>query len=288
MIKRKKLLCRIIVFGAAAAAALFAAALILKPDWRYIALEQLVSVGTTAELCEARQDMFTIENVRTEDLAESGFAPDQSLMLINKEHPLADDFSADVTEYSSGVIINSCAADAFKDLSNAVNEKTSQPLWVMSSYRTAQEQEEILSAQGSDTAMPAECSEHRTGLALDVYTDGFAGEGFLKSTAGQFVNSSCWEYGFIIRYPFMSKKETGIDYEPWHIRYTGLPHSEIIAKSGKTFEEYIESLEYGVFYTYGDYVITRQRGDVLHIPKGESTNVSSDNTGGFIITTKFK
>lgn len=288
MIKRKKLLCRIIVFGAALAAAAFAAAMILKPDWRYIAVEQLVSLSKTAELTEASQDMFTIESVRADELAENGYSPDQSLMLINKNEPLADDFSADVTELRNGVMINSCAAEDYNKLSAAVKEKTSQPLWIMSSYRTAQEQEEILSSQGSDTAMPSECSEHRTGLALDVYTDGYAGEGFLKSEAGQFVNSNCWEYGFIIRYPFMSKKETGIDFEPWHIRYTGLPHSEIISKSGKTFEEYIESLEYGIFYTYGDYVITHQRGDILRIPQGESTTISYDNMDGYIITTKLK
>ena len=127
-------------------------------------------------------------------------------------------------------------------------------------------------------------SEHH-GLVLDVYVNGYAGSGFLKSEAGQYVNKNSWKYGFIIRYPLFKKHITGIRFEPWHIRYVGLPHSEIIYKEGLTLEEYISSLEVGNYYKYKNYYISRQEGDNLLIPYNlKEIVVSPDNTGCYIIT----
>ena len=67
----------------------------------------------------------------------------------------------------------------------------------------------------------------------------------------------------------------------------GLPHSEIIGKSKISLEEYIDFFEVGKFYTYENYVITRQNTKNIFIPKDfESAVVSEDNTGSEIITFK--
>lgn len=84
----------------------------------------------------------------------------------------------------------------------------------------------------------------------------------------------------------MKKDVTGIEYEPWHIRYVGLPHSEIISREYETLEEYFDSLECGKFYRYGGYIISRQKGELVRVPEGSETTVSSDNCGGWIITVK--
>ena len=45
---------------------------------------------------------------------------------------------------------------------------------------------------------------------------------------------------------------TGIGQEPWHFRYVGVPHAEIMTEKGMVLEEYIEFLrgyEYGKIHT---------------------------------------
>ena len=113
----------------------------------------------------------------------------------------------------------------------------------------------------------------------------FPGKSFLKSPGGQFVNANSWQYGFIIRYPIDKKLITGIPFEPWHIRYVGKPHAEIIYKENLTLEEYIESLDIDKFYKFNDYVISRQKTDILTFPRDLiDIVVSADNKGNFIIT----
>ncbi len=285
--KRKKLFCRalllLVLLAAVTAAVLFA----LRPDLRFIVKHEFGRLSESAELIRVSEKNLNLESMYIDELEQNGCILNQSLMLVNSDNLLPEGFSADTQEYkSSGAVINRCALNAFEKLSEAVRDETGQNLYIMSSFRTAAEQEDILAQEGSDTAMAAGSSEHQTGLALDVYTDGFAGMGFLKSDAGQFVNSECGEYGFIIRYPLFKKKVTGIEYEPWHIRYVGLPHSEIISLEHETFEEYVEGLEIGKFYEYGGYIISRQQGELIRVPDGSEKTVSGDNCGGWIITVK--
>lgn len=286
MFKRKKLFCRaalILLMLVVAAAVVLA----LRSDFRFIVKQQLSRLTERAKLSEVEEDTLDLESISISDLEQRGCIVNQSLMLVNTDNTLPGNFSAEIYEYKdSGAEFNRCAHKSFESLSQAVKDETGENLYIMSSYRTAEEQDDILSEKGSDTAMAAGSSEHQTGLALDVYTDGYAGMGFLKSAAGQFVNSNCGEYGFIIRYPLFEKSVTQIDYEPWHIRYVGLPHSEIISLEHETLEEYIESLEIGKFYEYDGYIISRQQGESLKIPQGSEKIVSMDNCGGWIITVK--
>lgn len=78
---------------------------------------------------------------------------------------------------------------------------------------------------------------------------------------------------------------TGINFEPWHIRFVGFPHAEIMYQNNLSLEEYFDSLEDGKFYSYGDYVFSRQSGEDLEIPSDcGSVVISSDNAGGYVIT----
>jgi predicted TIM-barrel fold metal-dependent hydrolase len=42
----------------------------------------------------------------------------------------------------------------------------------------------------------------------------------------------CQEYGFIIRYPADKEDVTEINYEPWHLRYVGIPAATYIMENG--------------------------------------------------------
>ena len=93
------------------------------------------------------------------------------------------------------------------------------------------------------------------------------------------------DYGFIVRYPSYGEKQTGIPYEPWHLRYVGLPHSQIIMDEYLTLEEYIDLLKLGSFYQYGSYLISHQNGRVIDAPSGwKHVTVSEDNLGGYLFT----
>lgn len=210
---------------------------------------------------------------------------DESLMLINSSYRLADGYSPDVSEYNdSGVIMNNAIKDAYKALADDIKVLYGNRLYVMSAYRTPEEQEEAIKTEGDKAAGVGE-SEHQAGLALDVYISQYAGGGFIDSDVGKYVNSHCDRYGFIIRYPYWGSKVTGFAYEPWHIRYVGYPHAGIIMSNMITLEEYIEMLEPGVFYSFGDYIISRQKSDDLRVPSEyESLVISPDNTGYLILT----
>lgn len=220
--------------------------------------------------------------------ADSRVKFDQSAMLINADYPLEDDFVPSISEYKdTGVEMNECLLEAYGKLSLAVAEKTGSKLLVSSAYRTQEEQQELYEDDPSGANAPG-ASEHQSGLGIDVYVKYYAGFGFIKTDAGQFVNSKCWEYGFIIRYPSYGKAKTGMKYEPWHIRYVGEPHAEIIYNNHLTFEEYIDSLEDGAWYEVGSYLISRQRTDengMLSLPDSfEGAVISPDNTGSYVIT----
>lgn len=227
---------------------------------------------------------FTLDELNANEKVQF----DQSMMLINTEFTLESDFVPAVSQYKdTEVQMNDCMHEAYDQLSAAVTKDTGKKLLVISDYRTQEEQEDKYEDDASTATKPG-ASEHQSGLALDVCVQYHAGYGFIKTDAGQFVNSNSWKYGFIIRYPSYGKNETGIKYEPWHIRYVGEPHAKIIYNNHLTLEEYITSLEDGVWYEVDEYLISRQKlsdKNTLSLPaKYSGVVISPDNTGSYIIT----
>ena len=212
---------------------------------------------------------------------------DQSLMLINTDYTLPESFVPQIAEYKdTDVFMNSCMLEAYASLSAAVTENFGKKLYVSDDFRTAAEQEQLYMDMPDTATMPG-ASEHQSGLALDVYVAKYAGDAFIKSPAGRFVNSHCHEYGFIIRYPSYGEDETDIRFEPWHIRYVGQPHAKIIYNNRLTLEEYVLSLEIGQWYEVDGYIFCRQSvaDGELTIPESFATcTVSPDNTGCYIVT----
>ncbi len=225
---------------------------------------------------------FSIEDP---DLAERGIVVNESLVLINDDFPVREDQEFSIENYkSTDVPMNRAMHGDYARLSAAVTEATGDKLYVMSSYRSFDDQS-VLFEEDPEVAAEPGMSEHHSGLALDVYVYMFAGEGFLKSDAGKYVNEHCDEFGFIIRYPKGKEAITGFSYEPWHIRYVGLPHARYIARNNLTLEEYIGLFDPGEYFSYDGYVVSRQSGPELKVP-GDATGVtvSEDNTGCYVIT----
>lgn len=147
-------------------------------------------------------------------------------------------------------------------------------------------------------ALPG-CSEHQTGLAIDL---GLASEKIdficpdfpCDGVCGAFRKQAA-DYGFILRYPAGKEAVTGIAHEPWHFRYVGVPHARFMAEQGFVLEEYVAMLrrDYSqrpltvcaashTFHIW--YCDEAVREELLSEPGGYC-QVSEDNCGGFVVTT---
>ncbi len=85
-------------------------------------------------------------------------------------------------------------------------------------------------------------SEHQTGLAADVEPASKTCEVdtcFGDTPEGKWLAANTYKYGFIIRYPQDKTAITGYEYEPWHIRYVGIPLATEMHNQGiETLEEF--------------------------------------------------
>ena len=138
-------------------------------------------------------------------------------------------------------------------------------------------------------------SEHHTGLALDLDTydlsSGTSG-GFDGDGAYTWAVDHAWEFGFIQRYPPAKSDITGIDYESWHFRYVGLPHSYIMSTKNLCLEEYIELLrqhpdtaEHLTCTCQGKtYELYYSPGPAVPVPTDRTYTVSGNNVDGYVIT----
>ncbi len=217
--------------------------------------------------------------------AHPGVTISNNLLLVNESHPLPKDYVPVLVEYNSAKM-HPLMKEPYIALRDAVQAETGVRIYVASDYRTPEEQAEILASSPAGTAAALGCSEHEAGLALDVYAPYAEGIAFLRSPAGRQVNRVCWEYGYVIRYPKDKASVTGISYEPWHLRYVGAPHAEIMTKNQLTLEEYITSLVPNTWYqTESGVRIARLSPEALVLPAELSgCEISPDNTGYCIVT----
>ena len=231
-------------------------------------------------------DGATVEWTLDKLLADGRVTLSNNLLLVNASHPLPEGYVAELVEYN-GAKMHPLMLDPYISLRDNVQAKTGVRIYVASDYRTPEEQAAILAQEGNATAAQVGCSEHEAGLALDVYAPYCGGINFLRSPAGRMVNKICGDYGFILRYPKGKEDITGIDYEPWHIRYVGQPHATLIMEHELTLEEYVDALEVGTWYAYEDYRFARLAPDALKLPEAfAQCDISPDNTGCYIVTVK--
>ena len=93
----------------------------------------------------------------------------------------------------------------------------------------------------------AGASDHQTGLGCDVvprnWTDRGMNERMAKEKECVWMAAHCQEFGFILRYPEDKQDITEINYEPWHMRYVGIPVAKYIMENGLCLEEFTEQLQ---------------------------------------------
>jgi len=153
----------------------------------------------------------------------------------------------------SGICIIKEARDSFEELS-AQAKKDGYIIKVSSGFRSFELQSNVRKtaiANGNKSvdiaiAKPGH-SEHQIGTAIDITGKSI---GYLTAS-GKFDNTeeSNWleenaaKYGFVQSYPKGKTDITGYMYEPWHYRFVGIGTAKEIIDSGKTVNEYLESLQ---------------------------------------------
>ncbi|SDT34546.1 D-Ala-D-Ala carboxypeptidase. Metallo peptidase. MEROPS family M15B [Paenibacillaceae bacterium GAS479] len=223
-----------------------------------------------------------------------------NLVLVNLDNPVSE----------SGTKDNIMLAEHFRETTIALadhelrlSERAAEPLLEMmeaarkdgvdnfiinSGYRTLADQEKLYTEQGAELAMPAGRSEHNLGLSVDIGSL----QGKMNVTKeGRWLGENAWKYGFILRYPEGKTDVTGIQFEPWHFRYVGLPHSAVMQQQNMVFEEYLDYLKQmksiqttvdGKTYQIEYYPVQEQTE--IPLPVNRSYELSGNNRDGIIVT----
>lgn len=85
-------------------------------------------------------------------------------------------------------------------------------------------------------------SEHQSGLCADLHNLPAASQTFADTDEYTWLINNCAKFGFILRYPKEKTNVTKIMFEPWHYRFVGRYHAQIIMQQGLCLEEYLALL----------------------------------------------
>ena len=233
------------------------------------------------------------------------------LVLVNQTHPLEQEPDAAVLlppdsrrpdillEARAGTVLSRFLSDL-----GCTGE-----IVPVSGYRSRAEQEAILSSSLRENgeaftrayvALPG-CSEHQTGLAIDLGENrpdlDFIRPQFPDAGVFRTFRRRAAEYGFILRYPEDKAAVTGIQFEPWHFRYVGWPHARLMERDGLVLEEYHRLLEgypeSGPHLRFQDrgrsfelYTVSRDNLEDLprRLPGNTLCQWSGNNSSGAVVT----
>ena len=188
------------------------------------------------------------------------------LRLVREEKPLGESFVPEsLTEIENGQQVDSRIAQPLKDLFGAARA-AGYSVYFCSGYRDYATQHliyfdnhvDVYMAQGmSEEEANAKAklavnypgaSEHQSGLCADVLESPdqdmepyIGGSGLML-----WLEDHCAKYGFIVRYPADKTDITGVEYEPWHLRYVGTTAAQYIMEHHICLEEFLAM--YGVTY----------------------------------------
>jgi len=214
----------------------------LKAKQEAAAKEAAETAKSADETTASSVDSSTCNNAKTHT------NPALIDVIVNKKHCIQPVTFApdDLVDVGGGYLLSNKAAASFAQLmSAAANANVSINL--TSSYRSYSNQISTYAywvntsgADGADTysARPG-YSEHQTGLAFDIASNGCVLDCFGSSAAYNWMLANAADYGFIQRYYKGYESITGYSAEEWHYRYVGTAVAKDMQTKGiKTLEQY--------------------------------------------------
>lgn len=187
-------------------------------------------------------------------------------VLVNGDHSIGQyepeqlaylNQTADETDIQTSYNPNRCAVDAriaepLLAFARGCKE-AGLPVFLSSGYRSYSEQaanfqrvcENNGVSDGKDSnghyiSMPAGCSEHQTGLGVDI-TDVYRpvkNDSFFETPTFEWLRDNCADYGFVLRFPTGKEDVTGVMNEGWHFRYVGVEAAKYMTENNLTLEEF--------------------------------------------------
>ncbi len=180
---------------------------------------------------------------------ENGIARVEDNIIVNKTYSLPKDFKPEnpSTKVDKDWAIEMIDADAMKAFQEMQSDAKSIGLniYISSGYRGYSSQERLYNnyvaqdgKEAADTysARPGH-SEHQSGLCFDLNS---VNDSFTNTNEGKWINDHAHLYGFIIRFPKGKEKETGYQYESWHLRFVNKDLAKKLYNNGNwiSLEEY--------------------------------------------------
>ena len=183
----------------------------------------------------------------------SSTSSDWRLLLVNKAHPLADDYSIDLTELRNGQSVDTRILSDLQEMFDAARSENIYPI-VSDAYRTRDEQQALMDdtiqnyeyqgysadeakSKAEEVIAAPGTSEHETGLAIDISGDEDYGQD--TDSVLEWMNDNAYKYGFVLRYPSGKESVTGVPAEDNHYRYVGKEAAQVMHDQGICLEEYL-------------------------------------------------
>ena len=131
-------------------------------------------------------------------------------------------------------------------------------------------------------------SEHQAGLALDVYsTKGPSAETFFGTNDQKWLEENCYKFGYVVRYPDGKTNITKIIYEPWHIRYVGVPLATYLYNNRLCLEEFYTKLDKDNVIETDKYIfkkITSKQKVYINKSMKNTTELEEIKSGEYLLT----
>jgi D-alanyl-D-alanine carboxypeptidase len=218
------------------------------------------TVSTTAVSKPASTPLTTSKQTNSFDKGQYSLKDPTSIwVVVNKQHPLQP------KEYvptdlvipavplrvpgNESMQVRKATATAIESMFSAAKQDGIN-LMISSGYRSYAYQVGLYGSYvkssgqaGADTysARPG-FSEHQSGLAADIEPISHKCEVdvcFKDTPEGIWIAANSYKYGFIIRYTSDKAAVTGYEFEPWHVRYVGIPLATEMHRQGiETLEDF--------------------------------------------------
>ena len=218
------------------------------------------------------------------------------LLCLDSEHWYSGyegslvDFSEHNDSYSvrfSELEAQPCVVDAMNKM--ALAYETAADNGKLMVYST----NEAVNSDGS--LYPEELPDRATGYCVDlgVLNDDETISPIYETNT--WLENNAYLYGFVLSYPASDEELTGIPGAPYHLRYVGRVHANIMHQEGLTLSRYLKEIKrhetgnpyifhggmqnYSVYYVpEGDFATTD-----VPVPLGGDYEISGNNIDGFIV-----
>ena len=237
-------------------------ALIITILW--LIISGIVSLFTKPKEENKPQEQTATNSISNNDTAtqvsttvDNSVINEWNLKLVNKDNSVDRSYVSELEELNDGIMFDKRAISYLRNMINSMYKKKKKNVWVQSSYRSYEKQEELFNRKvtyyknqgkkqeeaerlAQTVVQRPEMSEHNLALAADFNT---VTNEFEKTKAFEWLQKNAADYGFVLRYPKDKQDITGIVYESWHWRYVGKEHAKVMKEKGYCLEEYIDYLK---------------------------------------------